>query len=226
MARKLFIALVVLAGLSGCATYGGYDRTGYYGDDPYYDGGYDDGASSYYYGGRTDYYPGAGYGLLGRGYGGWYGGLGLGYGYGHGLGYGNPYRYGYGGSAYRFWPYGGHRWPYYYSPYPRVPRPPHRPDTPERPTTPLIERGTGGSRCGVCAVDSVDQVLLDGYVRLRHGQKLKRSCVRRERCGGPSRVSTPGGLRPARRRAPACALPRRAPGASAGLPGRSVRRSS
>src|SRR5690606_37016620 len=127
MVRKLFIALVVLAGLSGCATYYGHDRVGrYYGDDPYYDGG----ASSYYYGGTTDYYYGGGYGLLGRGYGGWYGGLGYGY----------PYRYGYGGSAYRFWPYGGHRWPYYYNHYPRVPRPPHRPD-PSRP--PAVERGTG-----------------------------------------------------------------------------------
>src|SRR5690606_39357821 len=92
---------------------------------------------SYYYGGPS--YYGGSYGLLGRGYDGWYGGLGYGY----------PYLYGYGGSAYRFWPHGGHRWPYYYAPYPRAPHRPDRPDRPDRPghpAPPAVDRGPGGNQ--------------------------------------------------------------------------------
>ena len=75
MVRRFLIALVALAALSGCATYG--TSRGY---------GYGDG--DYYHGGASDYYYGRPYGSLSRSGGSWYGGVGYGY----------PYVGGYGGS--------------------------------------------------------------------------------------------------------------------------------
>ena len=94
MVRKLFLAIVATAALTGCVT------------DGY---GYRGGSGDYYYGRPSvdyDYYDGYGYP------GGWYGGYDY---YGHGYGYGYPYYGWYGG----YWDY-----PYYWPPYhPRPPRP-------------------------------------------------------------------------------------------------------
>jgi hypothetical protein len=113
MIRKLSLAILAAAALSGCVT------SGY---------GYRGGSGDYYYGGSSPghYGYGAPYGNLGYGTpGGWYGGLGYGY-----SSYGGYYRY---GSPYGYYPYAyygpGYGYPGpYRAPYHR----PHAPRVPQR----------------------------------------------------------------------------------------------
>lgn len=121
MIRKLSLAILAAAALSGCVT------SGY---------GYRGGSGDYYHGRSSPAYYGYGapYGSIGYGtYGGWYGGLGYGSTY-----YRGPYRYGHG--PYYGPGYGGYYGPYYppYRPYrrPVVVRPGH----PHRPRPPHVER--------------------------------------------------------------------------------------